>query len=130
MNFVKKNIQNIKGTQPTKWDKLLPEFVEPGDTLYFDPEEVKRPAASQCAKRMMVLDPSRRFHSGFDVLLKQTFVRARPDGEVPDKEEEDPIKASLADFDEEEVNDDNNNDEGNSENDARRNNPLFSVEFE
>lgn len=102
MNFTKKNVPIARGMQPTKWDVLLPEFSEPGDTIYFDPEEVKRPAVSQCAKRMMILDPSRKFHSGYDVLLKQTFVRVRPDGEVPDKDEE-PEKANLADFEDETI---------------------------
>lgn len=88
MNFVKKNIAEAKGRQPSRYDKLLEHFVEPGDALYFDESDLTKAAASQAAKRLMVLDPTRKFHSFYDVIEKKVVVRVRPAGEIPSKEEE------------------------------------------
>jgi len=113
MNFIKKNISETKGRQPSRYDKLLEHFVEPGDSLMFDEADLTRAAASQAAKRLMVLDPSRKFHSFYDVIEKKVVVRVRPRGEVPglndieeEEEEEQPeeqkepaAKPSIFDID-------------------------------
>jgi vacuolar-type H+-ATPase subunit I/STV1 len=88
MNFTKKNLPEAKGFQKTKYDKLLEHFVEPGDSLFFDELDLSKPAASQAAKRLMILDPTRKFHSFYNVIEKKVVIRVRPAGEVIDKEEE------------------------------------------
>ena len=92
MEFKKTNIASTKGLQGSKWDSLYPEFVNPGDTLEFDPEKVSGAAASQAAKRMMVLEEAkggtRKFHSGVNKVKGVTFVRVRPEGEIQEQEDE------------------------------------------
>ena len=88
MNFTKANIPVARGMQPTKWDKLLEHFVEPGDSLFFDEKDLSRQTASLAAKRLNLLDPTRKFHSFYNVLEKKVVVRVRPAGEVPDANEE------------------------------------------
>jgi hypothetical protein len=86
------NIESVKGVQPSKWDKYYPEFRKAGDTLQDDVTVMNRAAASQFAVRMNKLEQSkggkRIFHSGYNTLNGKTFVRVRPEGEVPEKEEE------------------------------------------
>ena len=53
----------------------------------FDEAELTRAAASQAVKRLMILDPSRKFHSFYNVLEKKVCIRVRPAGEIPDVEE-------------------------------------------
>ena len=90
--FKKEIVESIKGTQQTKWDQHYAEFDQPGATLFALPTDMKAPAASQFAARMNKLEEmnggKRKFHSGFNVLKQMNFVRVRPEGEVPDKEEE------------------------------------------
>lgn len=89
--FEKEVLTTTRGTQSTKWDELYVHFVNPGDTLFFDKSEVSRAAASQCAKRMILLDAEkqgRKFHSGWHPIKEKTFIRVRPAGEVPDKKDE------------------------------------------
>lgn len=86
--FEKEVLPTTRGIQSTKWDGLLEHFVNPGDTLFFDEAVVSRAAASQAAKRMIQLDSQgRSFHSGFHTVKRKTFVRVRPTGELPSKEE-------------------------------------------
>lgn len=97
--FEKENKKSMKGTQATKYDSLYKEFTEGGDVLYFDEEKVSRPTAANIARRMNKLakiesdndpfsDTQKKFHSGFDVLKKKTFVRLRTEDEVATQEEE------------------------------------------
>lgn len=53
----------------------------------FDEAELAKAAASQAVKRLMVLDPSRKFHSFYNVLEKKVVVRVRPEGELPSTED-------------------------------------------
>ena len=103
MNFTKKNIPVAKGIQSSRYDKLLPEFVEAGDTLEFEESDLTRAAASQAAKRLMILDGSRKFHSGWNPVAKKVFIRVRPDGEIADKndekEEEDEPQMTMGQMD-------------------------------
>jgi len=87
MQFIKKNIKEARGFQKSRYDSLLEHFVEPGDSLMFDEAELTRAAASQAVKRLMILDPSRKFHSFYNVLEKKVCIRVRPAGEIPDVEE-------------------------------------------
>lgn len=80
--FEKEVVNTTRGMQGSVYDELLPHFTEPGLTLYFSEEKMKRPAASQAAKRLMLLDPTRIFHSGWDAVKKKVYIRVRPEGEV------------------------------------------------
>lgn len=91
--FEKETLETTRGIQATKYDELLPNFVNPGDTLFFeegsDDGKLTRAAASQAAKRMISLDPQKRlFHSGYHTVKRRVFIRVRPTGEVPSKSEE------------------------------------------
>lgn len=85
--FTEEIVPTTRGLQKTKYDELLPYFNTPGKTLYFDEEDMKRPAASQAAKRLMVLDPLRKFHSGYNPTKQKVYIRVRPEGEIPSVEE-------------------------------------------
>jgi len=88
----KTTIETVKGMQPSKWDQYYEEFDHAGATLQDDEANMNRAAASQFAVRMNKIEAmrggKRKFHSGYNVLTGKTFVRVRPDGEVPDKTEE------------------------------------------
>ena len=88
----KTNLQTIKGIQPSKWDQYYEEFKNPGDTLQDDIANMTKAAASQFAARMNKMEEfrggKRKFHSGYNVLTGKTFVRVRPEGEVPDSQEQ------------------------------------------
>lgn len=88
LKFETEVIPEFRGRGKSKWDELLPHLDAPGKTLFFDPEEVTKQNAATAAQRMRVLDSSRDFHSGYDVLKKKTFVRVRPEGELPSKDED------------------------------------------
>src|SRR6478609_8915790 len=91
MNFIKKNVPVARGMQTTKYDKWLESFTIPGDSLFFTESDLTRPAASQAAKRLTLLDSKkqgRKFHSYYDTVEGMVVVRVRPAGEIPSKEEE------------------------------------------
>ena len=90
MNFIKKNVPVARGMQTTKYDKWLESFTIPGDSLFFTESDLTRPAASQAAKRLTLLDSKkqgRKFHSYYDTVEGMVVVRVRPAGEVPSAEE-------------------------------------------
>lgn len=87
MKFEKKVFEKSNGMQASAFDVLLPEFTTPGETLLFDEADMPRAKASQAAKRLNALDPSRKFHSGWNPVEKKVFIRVRPDGEIPSKED-------------------------------------------
>jgi len=92
MNFIKKNVPVARGMQTTKYDKWLESFTSPGDSLFFSETELTRPAASQAAKRLTLLDSKkqgRKFHSYYDTVEGMVVVRVRPEGELPSAEEKD-----------------------------------------
>lgn len=76
-----KKVDTMKGRKPSKWDGLLEILKEPGDTYYFDEEEVSRASAASAATRLRNLS-NKPFHSGYDVKEKKTFVRLRTPDEV------------------------------------------------
>jgi len=90
--MIERIVPTVKGVQATKYDAWLDKFTTPGHALFFTEEELTKPAASQAAKRLMLLDSKkggRKFHSYFDVIEQMVVVRVRPQGEVPEKGEED-----------------------------------------
>lgn len=97
MNFTKTNIPTTKGRQSSKWDVLVPEFQEQGDSLQFEESEVSRPAASAAAKRLTLLT-GKNIHSFYDVKEKKVTIRWRKDGELQEKDEDnDPSLSELND---------------------------------
>lgn len=90
--FTKENIQSTRGLQSSKWDEYYAEFKEPGDALRAPLDKMSGQEASQFAARMRVLEErlggKRKFHSGVCKVTKTSFVRVRPEGEVPDKEDD------------------------------------------
>lgn len=97
LKFNKEKVESTKGMQSSEYDVLLSEFTEGGHTLYWDEGDVKRQKAALIAARLRLIGKGKVFHSGFDVVRQQSFVRLRPDGEVPDKTEEKEVVAELTD---------------------------------
>lgn len=86
LEFTRTNIASIKGLQPSKYDFLLENFVEPGDAIEIEEAQMPRQTASVLAKRFKTLT-GKPFHSFFNVQTKKVTIRVRPDGEIPDKED-------------------------------------------
>jgi len=89
--MIERIVPTVKGVQATKYDAWLEKFTTPGHALFFTEEELGRQTASNVAKRMMLLDSKkggRKFHSYFDVIEQMVVIRVRPQGEVPEKGEE------------------------------------------
>lgn len=92
---MKRNIASIKGTQPSKWDKYYYDqtFAEPGDSECFEMDEITSATASQFARRMNEIEKikggTRKFHSGINRIENFIFVRWRPEGEIPNKDDKD-----------------------------------------
>ena len=90
--FTKTNETTTKGMQASKWDKHYEEFKQGGDTLWAPEDAMAPAAAAQFAARMRVLEAklggTRKFHSGHDKVTHRTFVRVRPDNELPSADEE------------------------------------------
>ncbi len=76
-------MESTKGIQPSKWDELAGQ-LEPGEAAEFENET--RAAVAQGATRLRKLT-GKPYHSGWNALTKKTFIRLRPDGELPNKEE-------------------------------------------
>lgn len=89
--FKESVVKSTKGLQPSKWDEYYPKFDTPGKTLSASLKDMTRAAASQFSARMNRLEESkggsRKFHSGYNAITGETFVRVRPDDEIPSKEE-------------------------------------------
>lgn len=90
--FKESVVKSTRGIQPSKWDEYYDKFDSPGKTLSASVEDMKTSAASQFSARMNKLEEhrggKRKFHSGFNAVTGETFVRVRPDDELPPKEEE------------------------------------------
>lgn len=86
MKFVKTNIADVKGRQPSKYDSLLEEFKQPGDALYFSEEDCSKQKASSIARRFRELT-GKKFHSFFDVRERKTCIRLRMPNELGGSDE-------------------------------------------
>lgn len=86
LEFTKVKMESTKGIQPSKWD-VLEGQLEPGEAAEFDPEKVTKQSAAQGAARLRKLT-GKPYMSGYNSITKKTFIRLRPDGEIPDKNEE------------------------------------------
>ncbi len=84
LEFTKVKMESTKGIQPSKWDALVGQ-LEPGEAAEFKNET--KAAVAQGATRLRKLT-GKPYHSGWNALTKKTFIRLRPDGEIPSKEEE------------------------------------------
>jgi hypothetical protein len=85
LEFKKVKMESTKGIQPSKWDELDGQ-LEPGEAAEFDNET--KQAVAQGAARLRKLT-GKPYHSGYNTLTKKTFIRLRPDGEVPSREDTD-----------------------------------------
>lgn len=90
--FEEKIVESTRGIQGSKWDQYYDKFDKPGKALYAKESDMSRPQAAQFSARMNKLEEARggkrKFHSGYDAVEGKTFVRVRPEGEVPSDSEE------------------------------------------
>ncbi len=92
-------VKSTRGLQSSKWDEFYPKFNEPGKTLWAPLEKMNGAAASQFAARMRVIEErtggKRKFHSGVDKIVGKSFVRVRPDDEIPTAEEQEEERTQV-----------------------------------
>ena len=85
IEFTKVKMETTKGTQPSKWD-FIDGQLEPGEAAEFDPDVVSKSSAAIGAARLRKLS-GKPYHSGYNTISKKTFIRLRPNGEIPSQEE-------------------------------------------